>query len=65
MGGRGGTEEEGMAKGKGKGGIDYDSIAERLEESLRTLQAGRPMALLDAISQEEVRVRREGGSGVE
>lgn len=54
MGGRGGTEEEGMAKGKGKGGIDYDSIAERLEESLRTLQAGRPMALLDAISQEEL-----------
>lgn len=45
-------------KGEGGGGakskIDYDSIAERLEASLRTLQAGRPLSLLEAISEGEV-----------
>ncbi|CAM9183987.1 unnamed protein product, partial [Sphacelaria rigidula] len=37
-----------------RGGIDYDRIADRLEGSLRTLQAGRPLAVLEAVSQEEL-----------
>lgn len=35
--------------------IDFDSYAERLEGSLRALQAGRPLALLEAVSEDEVR----------
>eukprot|EP00904_Undaria_pinnatifida_P010440 jgi/Undpi1/6526/HiC_scaffold_20.g09005.m1 len=44
----------GGSGGGGKSEIDYDSIAERLEASLRTLQAGRPLSLLEAISQDEL-----------
>ena len=52
---------DGVANGgRGGGGdtmskIDYDRIAERLEAILRTLKAGRPLSLLETISQEEVR----------
>lgn len=42
--------------GSVKSEIDYESIAERLEASLRALQAGRPLSLLEAVSQEEVNV---------
>eukprot|EP00752_Nemacystus_decipiens_P004120 g3769.t1 len=35
--------------------IDFDSYAERLEGSLRALQAGRPVALLEAVSEDELR----------
>lgn len=48
--GRGG----GAVAAGSKSEIDYDSIAERLEASLRTLQAGRPLSLLEAVSQDEV-----------
>ncbi|CAM9276618.1 unnamed protein product [Ascophyllum nodosum] len=51
---------DGVANGgRGGGGdtmskIDYDRIAERLEAILRTLKAGRPLSLLETISQEEL-----------
>ena len=51
----------GGSGGGGKSEIDYDSIAERLEASLRTLQAGRPLSLLEAISQDEVGGVQAGG----
>ncbi|CAM9495735.1 unnamed protein product [Pylaiella littoralis] len=35
--------------------IDYDSIAERLEASLRALQAGRPLSLREAVTEDELR----------
>lgn len=54
-GGGGGGGSPGGGVVKGSSGIDYDIIAERLETSLRTLQAGQPAALLGAISQDEVR----------
>lgn len=55
-----GDPEGVSSKGRGQGGgsqsqIDYDSIAERLEASLRALQAGRPLSLLEAVSEDEVR----------
>lgn len=48
---RGGLTKAGMNE------IDFDSIAERLEASLRSLQAGRPLSLQEAISEDEVRIR--------
>lgn len=54
-GGVGGVGDDGGVGGAGnKSEIDYDSIAERLEASLRALQAGRPLSLMEAISQDEV-----------
>lgn len=41
--------------------IDYDSIAERLEASLRALQAGRPLSLREAVTEDEVRQTRQTG----
>ncbi|CAN0518621.1 unnamed protein product, partial [Ectocarpus sp. 8 AP-2014] len=38
-----------------KSEIDFETIAERLEASLRALQAGRPLSLLEAISPDELR----------
>lgn len=47
--------------------IDYDSIAERLEASLRALQAGRPLSLGEAVTQDEVKPSlargKKGGVG--
>ncbi|CAM9814490.1 unnamed protein product, partial [Ectocarpus sp. 4 AP-2014] len=37
-----------------KSEIDFETIAERLEASLRALQAGRPLSLLEAISPDEL-----------
>lgn len=53
-GSQGGDGGRGRGGGGAKSKIDYDSIAERLEASLRTLKAGRPLSLLEAISQGEV-----------
>lgn len=57
------------AAGGGSGGgskveIDFDSIAERLEGSLRALQAGRPLSLLEAVSEDEVRYNTLARRGV-
>ncbi|CAN0302885.1 unnamed protein product [Ectocarpus fasciculatus] len=38
-----------------KSEIDFETIAERLEASLRALQAGRPLSLLEAVSPDELR----------
>ncbi|CAM9900010.1 unnamed protein product, partial [Ectocarpus sp. 13 AM-2016] len=38
-----------------KSEIDFETIAERLEASLRALQEGRPLSLLEAISPDELR----------
>lgn len=43
-----------------KSEIDFEMIAERLEASLRALQAGRPLSLLEAVSPDEVRNTHEG-----
>lgn len=43
--------------------IDFDSIAERLEANLRTLQAGRPLSFLEAIPEDEVSETTEGDRG--
>lgn len=54
-GGSSGSDSGSSSSTSSKVEIDFDSYAERLEGSLRALQAGRPLALLEAVSEDEVR----------